>query len=198
MKLYFSPTSPYVRKVRVVAIERGLADRMELIALSPFDDADRLGEANPLLKVPALARDDGPVLFDSPVICEYLDATAPGGARLLAGAGEARWRTLRLQALADGVLDAAFSLVMEQRRPETERSASWSGRWTDAIRRAVTAAGADGPPPDFDLGAIALGCALGYLDFRLGHLAWRSVAPSLEAWYAALDARPAFAATRPG
>lgn len=197
MKLYYSPTSPYVRKVRVVAIERGLADRIELVALSPFEDAERLSSANPLMKVPALAREDGPSLFDSPVICEYLDALGPEAGRLIPQSGEPRWRTLRMQALADGVLDAAFSLVMERRRPEAERSASWSDRWSDGIRRAVAAAAADGPPARLDLGAIALGCALGYLDFRLDELGWRSIAPALADWYSALDARTSFAATRP-
>ena len=137
MKLAFSAASPYVRKVTACAIKRGINDKVERMKIGTTDPA--LLPLNPLSKVPTLVLDDGTSLYDSPVICEYLDALGEGP-RLLPAEGEARWQALRLQALADGVLDAAFSVVMELRRPESERSADWIGRWRTAISRAVLAA----------------------------------------------------------
>ena len=197
MQLLFSPTSPYVRKVRIVAWEKGLSPEITLVTASPFDHVGPVIAANPLGKLPALILDDGSALYDSPVICEYLDALGEGP-RLLPAEGEARWEALRLQALADGVIDAAFSVVMELRRPESERSADWIGRWRTAISRAVLAA-ANRPTEDgaWGLGEISLACALGYIDFRLPDLVWRPTAPALADWYYVQQARPSFTATVP-
>ena len=198
MKLYCSPTSPYARKVRIVAVERGLAAMIEEITATPFENPV-VAAANPLSKIPALMLDDGTALYDSPVICEYLDSLgAPP--RLIPAAGDARWTTLRLQALADGIMDAAFSLVMELRRPEPQRSEEWLIRWQGNIMRAVTATVAEPArtSPELNLGQITLACALGYLDFRHPAIGWRDAAPDLTPWFETWAARPSFAATVPG
>jgi glutathione S-transferase len=121
MQLYYSATSPYVRKVRVVAIEKGLDGDIELIEAMPWPDPSLIATQNPLGKVPALVLDDGTALYDSPVICEYLDTLGEGN-RLLPPVGPARWRSLRIQALADGIMDAAVSIVLERRRSAELRS----------------------------------------------------------------------------
>ena len=195
MKLLYALASPYARKVLIVAHEKGLAGSVEIQTAAPMTDGAMVNPVNPLGKVSALIRDDGQALYDSPVICEYLDATGSGPA-LIPAAGEARWAVLRTQALADGILDAAFSLVMESRRPESERSASWMARWTAAILRGAAAA----PTPadsDWSLAEIALACAFGYLDFRLPEIDWRAEAPGLAAWYAKAAQKTVMVETAP-
>lgn len=198
MKLYCSPTSPYARKVRIVAAERGLAAMIEEITATPFENPV-VAAANPLSKIPTLVLDDGTAFYDSPVICEYLDSLGLRP-RLIPDRGEARWATLRLQALADGVLDAAFSSVMETRRPEAQRSEEWLTRWRAGIGRAVTAAVTEPARTsrELNLGQITLACALGYLDFRHPDLDWRTATPELTPWFEAWTERPSFAATVPG
>ena len=153
---------------------------------------------NPLAKIPALVLDTGEALYDSPVICEYLDSLGTGPT-LLPAAGPARWTALRRQALGDGVADAAFNIVMEHRRPEAQRSTEWLDRWARAVHGAADALeqelahGALG----FDLGAIALSAAFGYLDFRLPQIDWRAGRPRLTEAFAELAARPSFVATAP-
>ena len=128
MKLRYSPTSPYVRKVLVCAKERGLDGRIEPVPTNPTDPKTDLAKYNPLVKVPALVLDDGEVLYDSPVICDYLDSLHDSEP-LIPAAGPARWAALRQQALADGILDAAILRMIETtRRPEALRWAGWSER----------------------------------------------------------------------
>jgi glutathione S-transferase len=198
MKLYYSATSPYARKVRVLIIEQGLQDAVSLERADPMAEnaATRIG--NPLSKIPALELEDGTHLFDSPVICEYLDHEAAGEA-LLPKDGEHRWAVLTAQALGDGILDAALSLVMESRRPETERSAFWQDRWTAAIHRGVDEIAGDvaSDRKAFDLGRITYACALGYLDFRLPDLDWRGPHPNLVTWYDEISGRESFVLTTP-
>ncbi|MEQ3649963.1 glutathione S-transferase N-terminal domain-containing protein [Hyphomonas sp.] len=198
MKLYYSATSPYARKVRVLIIEHGLQDAVSLERSDPMAEnaATRIG--NPLSKIPALELEDGTHLFDSPVICEYLDHEAAGEA-LLPKDGEHRWAVLRAQALGDGILDAALSLVMESRRPETERSAFWQDRWTAAIHRGVDEIAGDvaSDRKAFDLGRVTYACALGYLDFRLPDLDWRGPHPNLVTWYDEISGRESFVLTTP-
>lgn len=199
MRLLFSPTSPYVRKVRVSALEKGLADRITLQPADVFGDVAAVAPLNPLRKVPTLVLEDGETLYDSPVICEYLDSLAETP-RLIPAVGAARWRVLRTQALADGIKDAAFATVMEGRRPEAQRSGEWLQRWGEAIARGVDAleeqcAGWSGET--FDLGQIAAACALGYLDFRLPQLAWRDGRERLADWCAAAAQRPSLKETAP-
>ncbi len=198
MRLYYADTSPYARKVRVVIAEKGLEERIEAVPCNPFDDPAALKAANPLIKVPALEREDGGVLYDSPVIVEYLDRLGSGG-RLIPEDGVARWEALRRQALGDGLLDAAFSIVMERRRPESEQSAHWLGRWRAAIEHSLDAIEEEIAqlPERIDIGQIAFGAALGYLDFRLPDLEWRAGRPKAAAWFAAFAERPSMIATRP-
>lgn len=198
MELHYSATSPYVRKVVVVAAETGLSDRLERVT-PDRPGAAAIASVNPLAKVPALITDDGDTLYDSPVICEYLDSLHDG-ARMFPPSGDARWRALRLQALGDGVLDAGLLIVMEGRRDiEAERSAGFVefqkgkiGSALDALEAEASGLG-EGP----DIGTITVGCALGYVDFRLGDLAWRSTRPALAAWYEDQAKRPAMVATVP-
>jgi glutathione S-transferase len=199
MKLYSSPTSPFVRKVRIVIREKDAVHLVSEEKVAALEDPAALHAANPLGKVPALALDDGTALIDSPLICEYLDATLPGP-KLMPAEGAARWRDQRLHAIGDGIADAAVSLTFEKNRPEAERSAMWMERWRRAILRAVDlleveAASLSGP---VTLGAISVGAALGYLDFRHAALGWRDERPQLAAFFQTMSARPAFSETAPG
>ncbi len=198
MKLHYSATSPYVRKVVVVAAETGLSDRIEWVTPATAG-AVAIGTVNPLAKVPALVTDDGVILYDSPVICEYLDSLHDGE-KMFPAAGDARWTALRLQALGDGALDAGLLIVMEGRREnEAERSAGFVDFQKRKIASALDALEAEassfGGGPD--IGTITVGCALGYVDFRLGDLAWRSTRPALAAWFEGQSTRPAMAASVP-
>lgn len=198
MRLFYSPTSPYARKVRVALAEKRLEQQVDAVACNPFDDPQMLTAANPLGKVPVLVLDDGEVLYDSPVIVEYVDSL-DSPVRLIPPDAGPRWRVLRQQALGDGILDAALAIVLERRRPEAERSSHWLNRWQGVIARGLAAieseAGSFGRTPD--LGQITLGSALGYLDFRLPETDWRNACPETSAWFDAFSARPSMAATRP-
>ncbi len=199
MKLFSSPTSPFARKVRVSALELGLAERIELleVSLSPVNPHAGLREHNPLGKIPALLTDAGETLYDSPVICEYLDALV-GGNHLWPAGGAARWRALRRQALADGITDAAVLVRYEHAaRPAQLRWTEWTdGQWLK-IRTALEALEQESLDGPFDIGAISVACALGYLAFRFPQERWSERLPRLGAWYAAVCERPSLAATRP-
>lgn len=189
MKLLASDTSPYARKVRIVALEKGIA--LDVVTTNPLgEETAALQAANPLGKIPALITEDG-ALYDSRVICEYLDAMSEP--RLLPESGAARFDCLRRQALADGVMDAAFNLVMEGRRSEALRSKDWSARWRAGILRGVAAMEAR---EEFDLGAIASAAALGYLDFRLPDIKWRASTP-MATWWERVGERESVKATAP-
>ena len=196
MKLFYSPTSPFARKARVLAEELGLSGRIALNPLNPWTD-EGLRAVNPLCKVPALTLDDDEALYDSRVICEYLDALA--GDRLIPQAGPARWAARRREALADGVCDAAVVRMLESRRPEGEQHADMIDRWSQAIAAALDAAEADAPGPGetFDLGQIALACMLGYIDFRAPWQNWREGRPRLTAWFETVSGRPSMVQTAP-
>lgn len=200
MRLFHSPTSPFVRKVVVVLREGGMTDRVELApaAGSPLAPGTMPVAWNPLGKVPALEREDGTALYDSRVICRYLDAAAGTG---LYPEGPRLWETLTLEATADGMLDAAVLMVYEARlRPEELRFAPWvEAQWSKIARTLDTIearwmAHLAGP---LDIGQIAVGCALGYLDFRHAGRDWRAGRPALAAWDARFSARPSMQATRP-
>lgn len=196
MKLHYSPTSPYVRKVLACAIARGLDDRIERIRTNPHQSPAALLEDNPLSKVPCLVTDDGLALFDSPVICEYLDSV--GHAPPLFPTGAARWRALKLQALGDGILDAAVGRRGEQAKPREDARDAWMARQKAAVDRALALLEV-GPPASrhVDVGSLAIACALGYLDFRFGSEPWREAHPRLAAWYEEFAAAPAIARTVP-
>lgn len=200
MHLYHSPTTPFGRKVMVLILEAGLADRVEVVEVSgtPVDPGNMPVNRNPLGKIPALDRADGPTIYDSPVICRYLDDLSGAG---LYPKGEALWEVLTLEATADGILDAALLMVYETRiRPEELRYAPWvEGQWLKVTRaldalEASWMAHLSGP---LSMGQIALGCALGYLDFRHAARDWRAGRPRLAAWAAAFAERPAMRATEP-
>lgn len=197
MKLFHSPASPYVRKVRVVAQEAGLSDRIELLPTQPREPASGLHERNPGARVPTLELDDGTILFDSPVICEYLDSLH-GGPKLFPPAGPARWAALVRQALGDGIMDYAVPLRHERMRPQAEQSAEFIARSTDAIHRSVDHLERQvGQFAEWEIGTIAIACALGYLDFRYADDPWREGHPRLATWYEGVCQRPSMVATRP-
>jgi glutathione S-transferase len=200
MKLAYSPTSPYVRKVMVLLHETGQLDDVELESLSgtPLNPAVSLLPKNPIGKVPALERPEGPTLYDSRVICAYLNERASAA---LYGDGARRWDILTLEATADGILDAALLMTYERRlRSEEMQMEDWiEGQW-DKIARACAALNTrwishlSGP---LDMGQIAVGCALAYVDFRHGDRGWRNGNDALATWFATFDSRPAMQATRP-
>ncbi len=197
MRLRYSPFSPFARKVRVAAAVLDLPLELELA--DTMDANDTLRQQNPLGKIPILLREDGPALFDSSVIVTYLDHVA-GGHRLIPTDTEGRFEAMRLEALADGIMDAALLQVYERRyRPEDKVVQSWLDIQAGKVDRALAELEA-APPPERSptSGDIALGCALGYLDFRLGGT-WRAAHPALVAWFAAFPARCAgFSETAPG
>lgn len=198
MKLRHAAASPFVRKVMVAAHELALAGRLELepTNVSPIRANPSLAAENPLMKVPSFIADDGQVLFDSPVICEYLDGLA-GGGMLFPAAGAERWTALRRQALADGILDALILCRYESLRPDDKR---WNG-WTDGqmakARQGLAAAENEDLSGFSTIGHVALGCMLGYLDFRFPEDGWRGRHKRLEAWYASIEERPSMRLTRP-
>lgn len=196
MILRSSPASPFARKVRIALDLVGLASRVTVMDADTGDEADPLRRENPLGKVPTLVLDDGTAVFDSRVILDHLDALT-GGGTLIPVDPAARLRCLTTQALADGVMDASVLIVYEARwRPEAIRLPRWTDHQGDKIARALGVLEAVPPEDGADAGAVAVACALGYLDLRLGG-AWRARHPALVAW---LDrfavAVPAFEATR--
>jgi len=198
MILRSSPTSPFVRKVRIAVGLLGLDRKIQVRETDLNDPGDTIRKQNPLGKIPALVLDDGDTLYDSRVILEYLDQFA-GGGRIIPREGKARFDVLRLQALCDGMLDAGVLIVYESRyRPAEMRVESWVERQKDKIDRALAALEASPPALDAlpNVGQIALACALGYLDLRLGG-EWRKSHPKLVAWHDRFAAQvPSFAATK--
>ena len=199
LTLFHSPASPFVRLVRVTARELGLDAEIEErdVTTTPVASDPALVPANPLGKIPALARPDGPALFDSRVICRYLDDRAGGGLYPTAG----HWEMLTLEALAHGIMEAAVLSVYERRfRAEAQQSADWlAGQWSKITRgldviEAQWMSHLSGP---VTVAQIAVACALGYLDFRHADAPWREGRPNLAAWYAGFAARPAMVATAP-
>lgn len=197
MKLYITAPSPFARKCRIVAREKGLSNRVEEIVADPYSNAPELLAANPLVQVPTLIADDGLPITDSPVICEYLDELG-SGRRLLPLEGPERWRVKRVETLASGVLEMGVKLVLEKRRPEHERSPSWVQRWTLNMGRALDALEAAAPQADpLDMGLITTGVAVTWIGFRHPDFDWRTGRPNLIALQTALEQRYSFLQTRP-
>lgn len=198
MQLFYSNTSPYARKVIMLAQATGLEDQIELIRTNPFDDLHR--SINPLGKVPALV-DDGLVLFDSPLICEYLNdkAVKLGRPDFLRRNEDGYFNVQRIHAQADGILDAAIAIVFEQRRESSQQSPFWIERWQLAIQTAVEtlAIPSLGKAQKPHLGTIATAAALGYLDFRLSTYPWRTWNSALSLWFSEISERPWFINTIP-
>lgn len=194
--LHWSPRSPYVRKVMVCAHELGMVDRLQLVrsVAAMLKPNAELMKDNPLSKIPTLVREDGRVLFDSVVICEYLDELARGP--LFPREGDARWDALRWHALGDGLLEnlilwrnerersTPLQPLMEAFETKVRACLEWLDREADALTRAP-----------FTIGTVAIGCALGYIDFRFADYGWRKLAPRAADWHATLAQRPSFQAT---
>jgi glutathione S-transferase len=183
MKLAYSPASPYVRKVTACAIKRGLDKQVERVKIGTTDP--ELLKYNALSKVPTLILDDGACLFDSPVICEYLDSVG-SAPKLFPAAGPARWKALTQEALADGILDATQPRRREIALPQDEGRKSYIELQQGKVARALDEfeKQADSLGSLDTIGEITIGCALGYLDFRYANEPWRPGHPKLEAWYA--------------
>ena len=200
MKLFHSPASPFVRKVVILLHELGQIDAVTLatIQTTAFDTDPALKASNPLGRIPALEREDGPTLYDSRVICQYLNDKFGGS---FYPQDSRRWETLTLEATGEGIMDSAVSMSYELRlRPENERSSQWVDAQWAKVSRAVSALNnrwmshLSGP---VDMGQIAVGAALAYLDFRHGARGWREGNPALAEWFAQFDSRASMAATRP-
>lgn len=197
MRLHTSAASPFARKARVMLREKGLSGRIEeLTAEFPYKDS-AYTRINPLGQVPALETDEGLVLFNSPVICAYLDWIG-SGPRLLPPEGPEHWRVRRLETLADGAMEMTVKQVLESRRPEHLRSAEWKEHWLSGLNLALDQAEAEAPSPDeFHLGSIALAIACTYADFRLPGFAFAHNRPRLAALTEGMEARPSFQDTFP-
>ena len=196
MKIYFAPSSPYARKVRVLAHEAGIHERIHWIEIDPWR-SEELRRINPLGKVPALLLPDGRSYCDSTLICEYLDAVS--GHRAFPAVGEARWRALRLQALADGCCDALGRWQAELWQPPDRRSEAVIARQAEAVD--TTAATFDGEADRFSevptIGEMAVACAVACLDHQRPEYHWRSQWPHLAHWYERFAERPSMRATLP-
>ncbi|HYD59948.1 MAG TPA: glutathione S-transferase [Noviherbaspirillum sp.] len=197
MKIFYSPNSPYVRKVMITAIELGNDQQLEKapVTLSPYEPNPLVTAENPLGKIPVLVTGQGDAIFDSVVICEYLAAQA-GNKSIFPADAAVRWKALSLNALADGMLEAAMAMRFEAARPEQYRYAKWSEAQGGKLDRAF--AWLDSHLPDgVDIGAIALASTLGWLDFRFPDLGWRDKAPRLASWFSVFSQRESFATTAP-
>ncbi len=199
MKLYTTAGSPYARKVRIVLAEKRI--NCEIVMLAALSDPDSpLPEVNPLGKVPALELDDGSGLYDSPVICEYLDGKSPV-AHLIPQAR--RIETKRWEALADGICDATVAIVMEGRRAPEKQDAGIVERQKLKVERGLKTLAHDLGDrkwclgEGFSLADIALGCTLAYLNLRMPELAWQSRYPNLARVYEQLMQKPSFQSTQP-
>ena len=201
MKLRINKASPFARKARILARESGLAGRIEEVetTVSPVAPNEDLARENPLVKIPALVTDSGETLYDSGVICEYLD-TLHGSRKLFPAAGPQRFAALRRQALTDGILDAAVLCRYELAvRPESLR---WND-WVEGQKRkifgglGVLEAEVESWSGDFDIGQVGAACVLGYLDFRFAAWEWRSGHPRLAAWFEGVSRRSSVSETAP-
>jgi glutathione S-transferase len=199
MKLHWSPRSPFVRKVMIFAHETGLVDRLQCMRTVVAMTAPNpiLLPDNPLNKIPTLVLDDGTVLYDSGVICEYLD-NLQQGTPLFPREGPARWTALRRQALADGFLDFLLLWRNERERAQPSQSllAAFDTKYRGTMRFLEQEASSLNETP-FGIGHIAIGCSLSYLDFRFADLEWRDRHPQIAAWHAAFAERPSAKGTQP-
>ncbi|MFC0634404.1 glutathione S-transferase N-terminal domain-containing protein [Brevundimonas balnearis] len=198
MILYITTPSPFARKCRIVAREKGLSERVQEIAVDPYANAAELMGSNPIVQVPTLIADDGLPLTDSPVICEYLDELG-AGPRLVPPGGADRLRVKRLETLGNAALEMGVKLVLEKRRPEDERSPSWMARWTANLGRALDALEAAVPEPGgpLDVGVITAGVAGTWMGFRHPDLGWADGRPRLKSLTEALETRDSFRQTYP-
>ncbi len=199
MKLHWSPRSPFVRKVVIAAHEVGVADQLQCVrtVAAMMKPHAELMVDNPLSKIPTLVLDDGTVLYDSAVICEYFDGLH-AGPKLFPSLPRERMTALRRQALGDGLLDALILWRGEMMRPAAQQSdpylASFAAR-TEATLAALEREAQDLESSAFSIGHVSIGCALAYLDFRFADRNWRNNCPRLAAWHATFLARTSVGAT---
>lgn len=198
MKLFYSDTSPYSRKVRLVIIEKELNTQVKMILCKPFKNNPTLNNVNPLGKIPTLIMTSGEPLYDSPVICHYLDSlssTKP----LIPDDDKQRWIILRWEALADGITDAAYNIVMETRRPISDQSKEWITHWTHEINHGLKEIEATFFTQTYpvNLAHLAIASTLGYLDFRLPELLWENNLPNTHKWYDGFKTSEAMLVTKP-
>lgn len=198
MKLYYSSTSPFVRKVNVFALETGLDKKIEWVKTNPWLAEDILTTENPLSKIPTLITDDGDIIYDSRVICEYLD-TLYDGKKFHPLNLDERWKALRLQALADGILEAGIARFLERKRAKEVQSKDW-----DSIQKESVERGLNNLENTFlawsehlDIGVISVACVLGWLDFRFSNEDWRAQRPKLSRWFESFSQRPSMTKTVP-
>lgn len=197
MKLIGSPTSPYVRKIRVLLIEKGHEDT-EVQMFNPWENPVELVELNPFSKVPALVLSNGVVFYDSKLIADYID-TNMQGPRMVPEAGAGRWFVLQAQAHADNLLDVGIRAFLERKRPADKQIKEKIMRDELAVARGINAAAklVKGLETRVNLGHISIACALGWIDFRLPHIKWRDKQTALSAWYQDIRLRPSMQATAP-
>jgi glutathione S-transferase len=197
MKLYITTPSPFARKARIVAREKGLADRIEEVAVDPYANAPELLASNPVVQVPTLIAEDGQPVNDSPVIAQYLDQIGTGPT--LIPTDPAAWlKVKRLETLGNQTLEMGVKLVLEKRRPEHERSPSWIDRWTNNMGRALDALEAENlDASDINIGTITAGIALTWIGFRHPDYDWKTGRPNLVAFQQAMEARDSFKQTYP-
>lgn len=200
MKLHWSPRSPFVRKVAILLKETALEQQVvnvRSVAAIATPNLPLMVD-NPLSQIPALVLDDGRALYDSAVICEYLDSLHDG-ARFFPAAGDARWLALRRQALADGMLSVLLIWRQERLKTPAQQLPDWLAAFAIKISASLdaleleAASLADG----FDIGQLTIGCMLSYLDYRFADIDWRGPRPALAGWHATFLARPSVIATAP-
>lgn len=197
LKLFYSPNSPYARKCRIVILEKGLQDKVELVSLMPADNPPELIVANPLGKVPTLLLDNGKSLCESPVICEYLDSLSNDNP-LFPTDNTARFEVLNLAALASGIMDEAVAYVMEGRRPEEKRYQFLVERKENSIKRTISFISGNNFDKDiWNIGTINTAIALAYIDFRMPHIKWRDDNKNLAEWLDFINKKPSMVATLP-
>ncbi len=197
MKLYANAASPFARKVLIIAHELGL--KLDVIKTIPAGN-EEFRRVNPLGKIPALVLDDGSVLIDSPVICEYLNHY--GGGKFFPGMSlwrseSGRWKALGLQALADGIMDAAVARMVESRLPPEKQNEAAIARHMAAVEAGLNALERVHFNAVPTIGEVSAACAIGYIDFRMPQLEWRASRPKLAEWYAKFSAYESMKATVP-
>jgi len=196
MKLFVNSASPFARKARIVLREKGLSAETEEIFTVPVESQPDLVAANPVAQIPALIEDDGTAWTDSALISAWLDRKGEGP-RLLPE-GEAYWAARRLEVAANAVLEMTVKMVLENRRPENERSPFWLKRWEDGLRRGLGRVETMCPAPDvFDMGSLTVAIAATYATFRYPHIDWRVTCPKVAALTAELEKRQSFIDTYP-
>ncbi|MFK5915372.1 MAG: glutathione S-transferase N-terminal domain-containing protein [Woeseiaceae bacterium] len=198
MKLYYSPTSPFVRKVNVFAKEVGLDKQIEWIKTNPWQVEDKLTAVNPLSQIPTLVTDNGEIIFDSNVICEYLD-TLHENKKLIPDVGDKRWNALGLQALANGILESGISRFLERKRPAELQSSDWDKTQQKSIQRALNELERSVKDwgEDNNIATISIAITLGWLDFRFAEEDWRPEHKHLAQWFSVYSQRDSMLSTMP-